>query len=112
MANIGVLTKADEVRENVEQKYWIEVARNLKPGNTFDHGYYVTRLARPDELENNPTWNQIREQERAFFSDLTNWTAPYPDIQRGTEALTSKLSELLCKKIKHRLSSLRYAALT
>lgn len=72
---------------------------NKTPGAILHHGYYVTRLATPDELRQNPTWNESRERERDFFEGAPIWGPP---IRCGTELLTSKLSELLSKKIKLR----------
>jgi hypothetical protein len=63
------------------------------------HGYYVTRLAKTEEMRQ--SWADIRQTERNFFHRTRIWSES-PKIRWGTETLTKALSTLLFEMIKKR----------
>jgi hypothetical protein len=86
-----------------DEETWTKIARNeTRP---LRHGYYITRLAKPEELRENPSWSTIREREREFFANKRIWSAS-PKIRCGTGNLTTSLSELLAKMTGDRFSLL------
>ena len=88
-----------------DEETWTKIARNeTRP---LRHGYYITRLAKPEELRENPSWSEIREQEREFFASKRIWSAS-PKIRCGTGNLTAALSELLAKMTGDRFDSLSF----
>jgi hypothetical protein len=99
---LGVLTKADTVVAEELQTIWLGIINNhVQP---LQHGYYVTRLGWPEELENIDPWESSREKERRFFNE-----APWSQISSdrlGTERLTKALSKML-----HTLTRNRFAYL-
>lgn len=70
------------------------------------HGYYVTRLAQPQELRQNISWSDVRQREREFFDSKKIWSSN-PRIHCGTGLLTEALGERLSKMIADRCQQLR-----
>ena len=75
------------------------------------HGYYVTRLAKPQELRQNVSWRDIRQREREFFDSKKIWSSN-PKCRCGTGILTDALSERLSKMIADRFDYSRSLILT
>jgi hypothetical protein len=80
------------------QLRWTRIAKNDEPNQFLEHGYFVTRLARTDELRQN--WSENRRREQDFFNGNRTWSSSR--IQRGTKSLTERLSEMLYDMIRER----------
>jgi hypothetical protein len=90
------LTKVDVVVAGEEEDTWLKIAKN--EARPLRHGYYVTRLAPPEELRAGLSWNVLREKEKEFFLSRRRWSGG-TKIRCGTERLTEALSELLSRMI-------------
>jgi len=102
LLTLGVLTKADTVAEEDEDT-WAKIAKNeTRP---LRHGYYMTRLAKPEELRQSLSWNVLRQREREFFLTKTVWSGS-AKIRCGTGNLTEALSHLLSQMIADRYISI------
>jgi hypothetical protein len=82
-----------------DQRRWVTIAKN-ESQHYLRHGYYITRLAPTDELNQNPSWTTTRQREQDFFAQNKVWESP--KIRTGTEALTEALSVHLSNMIRAR----------
>jgi hypothetical protein len=95
---VGVINKVDKIDDPEMLAAYQKIAGNEDPAQHLTHGYFVTRLAKPDELS--LEWKTLREKEDRFFEDNSSWRDA--GIRCGTGALTERLSEMLCEAIAAR----------
>jgi len=66
------------------------------------HGYYVTRQLSTEQVQEGKSWEDGRDQERAFFSDKNRpWGTEDPE-RLGTEKLVTAVSRMLENMISER----------
>lgn len=93
---IGVLTKPDTVEQG-ELETWENVMKNNS--HPLLHGYYLTRLPKPDEKEMNMSLEKARKMEQDFFIGNQMWNKL--DRNRlGSPKLAEALSRLLSQMIE------------
>jgi hypothetical protein len=94
-----VINKVDAIDDRAVLESYKRIARNDDPAQYLTHGYFVTRLAKSEQLGHQ--WAELRQVENEFFRDSQDWSDP--DIRCGTTRLTKKLSDMLCDAISARL---------
>lgn len=107
---LGVLTKADWVKEGEEQQ-WLDVLRNdPKAHFPIEHGYYMTLRPSTDQRKQNMSWDYAQAQELEFFKSKEPWCLQESLKTRlGTNNLIPALCKLLSGMIADRYASRGFA---
>ena len=95
---LGVLTKADVVPTG-EHDVCVDIFNNKS--HALKHGYYIARQPSAKETNQDMSWEDSQDIERAFFQSQSPWCNL--DMNRlGTQALAEALSTKLSHMIQDR----------
>ncbi|EKM81299.1 hypothetical protein AGABI1DRAFT_56763 [Agaricus bisporus var. burnettii JB137-S8] len=99
---IGVLTKPDRIPLG-EESNWLKFIKNER--EPLENNWYCVKQPSSNDLKNNWTWQEARENEQQFFAGTAPWCeleGMYQKYLRTTnlvERLSGVLSDLIAKRL-------------